>query len=157
MQCICTSIRSVLSSQFSAIEGSSSFFPIKSTGRYLAILLMADRCRAISAGCPALCNAWASYWRIPTVPPATCSGSFIGGAWDAYPPSTLAGLFGRVPWSSSTLREAEPSMLILLRPARSASEWCHSLYANEMHVIHNFKIIYKQFQNHFVEPPKPRL
>ena len=31
------------------------------------------------------------------------------------------------------------------------------LYANAMHVINNFEIIYKQFQNHFVEPPKPRL
>ena len=35
--------------------------------------------------------------------------------------------------------------------------WDPSLYANEMNVIHNFKIIYKQFQNRFVEPLKPRL
>ena len=135
----------------------SSFFSIKSTGRYLAILSMADRCRAIAVCCPALCNACASCWRIPIVPHATCSCSFIGGAWDACPPSTLVGLFGRIPWPSSTLREAEPSMLILLRPTRFASESYHPLCANEMHVIHNFKIIYKQFQNRFVEPPKPRL
>ena len=52
----------------------------------------------------------------------------------------------------------------LLRPARSTSESRHSLYVNVMYVIkisksftNNFKIIYKQFQNHFVEPPKPRL
>ena len=141
MQCICTSIRSVLSSQFSAIEGSSSFFPRKSIDRYLAILSMVDRCVVTTTGCVAHYSVKAICWRISIAPLAAGSGSFICGAWDTCPPSTLAGLFGRFPWSSSTLRGVEPSILILLRLARSASESCHPLYANVMYVINNFKFI----------------
>ena len=44
-------------------------------------------------------------------------------------------------WILNIKHKVEPSILILLRPARSVSKSCHPLYANEVHVIHNFKII----------------
>ena len=80
--------------------------------------------------------------KISTAPPVACPCSCIDGAWDAYPPSTLAGLFKRLLESPLTLLGPELSMLNLLRPTRSASESRHPLYANAMHVTHISKSIH---------------
>ena len=86
---------------------------------------------------------------------------------------------GGVTWSMRRLSTFHTSRnvltipLVLLNPKRSCIHVSpiktskirirvtSALYANAMHVINNIKILQKKnfffFQNHFVEPPKPRL